>query len=64
VEVDVDDITIVLALLNLLTHDLPADNPMVGVADRVSERLRTDIATLGAARPAPAMRSVRRPPLR
>jgi hypothetical protein len=44
--VQVDDLAIVLALLHLLTLDADPDDPLVGVRDRVSARLRADIASL------------------
>ena len=60
VGVDVDDVTIVLALLHLLTQDVPADSPILGVSDRVSARLRADMATLQPTMA--AITRMRRPP--
>ena len=50
VPVDVDDLSIVLGLLALLTADGLADERLVGISDRVSARLRDSLATLTAPR--------------
>jgi hypothetical protein len=61
VGVDVDDVTIVIALLSLLTQDLQPEDPVLGVAERVAERLRADIVSLVPSE-AGTISRMRRPP--
>jgi hypothetical protein len=51
VTVDVDDVTIYLALLSFLIVEHAEDDPLVGIANRVSDRLRANLATVSAPPP-------------
>jgi hypothetical protein len=48
VDVGVDDVTVVLALLSFLILEHDENDPLVGVANRVSERLRLTLADVPA----------------